>query len=191
MTGAWGPEVAPGGEVLQSQNWHWTPRPASPGFGHQMALLLRGGAGKGAPGVRGCGRARNVTIIPQFASLAASAGLRPQRLPGGPGHQTDAGNRSSQEPHLLLTWAGAAPIGLPTLLPEQPPAIAVGVPVPAWPAWTPPRLCMWGVPGLARPKRRPCPAALWRPAHQVGGRGRWEPSGGTGPAAACPRWEVI
>lgn len=47
MTGARGPEVAPGGEVTQSQNPHWTPRPVSPGFGHQIVLLLRGSLGKG------------------------------------------------------------------------------------------------------------------------------------------------
>lgn len=136
-------------------------------------FFLKGGTGKGAPRLRGggggggqggCPGPGAPLGAPQFSSLAVSTGVGPQCLPRGPGHQTDAGNRSSQEPHLLLTWAGAVPIRLPTLLPERPPATAVGVPGARGTSPVFPCLCGEGSrdwPGLRRGHAR---LLWWKPA---------------------------
>lgn len=120
--------------------------------------------GKGVAGVGGCGAGQGgcpgpglSLEAPQFVSLVFSTGVRPQRLPGGPGHQTDAGNWSSQEPHLLLTWAGAVPSGPPTLLPQQPRTMAVGVPGACTTSLDAPSPVWGGDLGPARSEMRPCP----------------------------------
>lgn len=56
------------------------------------------------------------------------------------------------------------PIGLPTLLPELPPAMAMGVPGASMTSLDSPLPAWGGVPGLARSEKRPCPwLLLWRP----------------------------
>lgn len=174
-------------------------------FGRTDSVFcLKGSTGKGAPRVWGCGEGRGdcpgpgtSLEIPQFASLAVSTGVRPQRLPRGPGHQTDAGNWSSQEPHLLLTWAGTVPIDLPTLLPERPPDMAVGVPGASTTGLDSPSPMWEGVSGLARSEMRPCPwLLLWRPdLARVEAPRCWELSQGTRLVAVaspvCQCWEII
>lgn len=153
--------------------------------------------GKGAPKRCGArGRTERSPGILQFASLAVSTGVRPQRVPRGPGYQADARNWSCQEPHVLLTWARTVTHRWPTPLP--------GAPHPwLWGAWGPQDHLNStspfgeGVPSLARPDRRPRPwLLLWSPSPvRVMALWPWEPGQGRGviavAASLCQHQEII
>ena len=108
----------------ESQIWNqgiWAPRPASPVFclpseSRHGERSSRGVGLRGGPG--------SCLGVPQLASLAVSTVVRPQCLPGGPGHQADAGNRSRQEPHVLLTGQELFPSACSPC--RVPPSVAVG-----------------------------------------------------------------